>query len=343
MPPPTTLPTIDISPFLHSSSTPAARAATAAALAHACAASGFFYLTGHGIADSTLAHVVELARRFFLESSDDEKARIARRGVSEGGDGARGYQRVGENVTLGRRDWHEAVDLYREFCEGEEEGFGGKEDGLLRGRNLWPRHPPELRDLLEAYVERVKGVGTAVVRAMGCALGEGLEEVFVRETGKSFWVLRMVGYPGLPEEGAEDDDGDGEEEGERDMGRGVSCGEHTDYGCITLLLADATPNALQVRTRDGAWISADPVPGAFVVNIGDMMERWTNGLWKSTPHRVVHRGSGYRVSVPFFFEPDFGARVRPLERCVQLTGGVERYSEVAYGEFLMRKIRGNFV
>ncbi|KAK3046326.1 hypothetical protein LTS18_013393, partial [Coniosporium uncinatum] len=250
----------------------------------------------------------------------------------EGGDGARGYQRVGENVTEGRRDWHEAVDFYREFDTDATTDGGSKgrkrSYELLRGPNLWPAQPEELRQVFEAYIEDVETVGTAVVRAMGMALGlEGEDaEVFVEATRRSFWVMRMIGYPPLQDGGEE----------------GVSCGEHTDYGCVTLLLADETKGALKVQRKSGEWVDADPVEGAFVVNVGDMMERWTNGLWKSTRHRVVHRGGGYRVSVPFFFEPDFDAVVRPLEKCVKETGGKVKYEEVVYGEHLIAKIKGNF-
>ena len=173
---------------------------------------------------------------------------------------------------------------------------------ILQGVNQWPRYPEGFREVYEEYVARMLELGTAVVRAMGVALfgqeedgdqdrGKGKGEVFVNATRKSWWVMRAIGYPPLPppRAGSEkvDDDGEGE----------VSCGAHTDYGCLTLLLADETRGALQVQARDGSgWIAADPVEGAFVVNIGDMMERWTNGLWKSTRHRVVHRGGGFRVS-----------------------------------------------
>jgi isopenicillin N synthase-like dioxygenase len=115
-----------------------------------------------------------------------------------------------------------------------------------------------------------------------------------------------------------------------------------DYGCVTLLLADETKGALQVRMKNGEWINADPIPGAFVVNIGDMVERWTNGEWKSTLHRVIHRGSDYRVSVPFFFEPNFDAIIRPLDICIRRTGGKAIFDEVKYGDHLVGKIKGNF-
>jgi len=115
-----------------------------------------------------------------------------------------------------------------------------------------------------------------------------------------------------------------------------------DYGCVTLLLTDSTIGALEVQSKSGEWINADPIPGNFVVNIGDMIEQWTNGEWKSTLHRVVHKGSQYRVSVPFFFEPNFAAKVKPLRTCVERTGGKPLFEEIMYGDHLVGKIKSNF-
>ena len=344
-PTPPSLPIIDISPFLNPSSSPESLAKTSTAINHACTTFGFFYLTGHGIPESKLTQVISLARQFFA-LPQDQKDKIKRydAGGKEGGDGARGYQGVGENVTMGKKDMHEAIDLYREWDhaarESGDDGAGTWK--MLNGSNLWPEEPAELKGVYEAYVEEVKGVGTALVRAMGQALGlpapgEGEDEeedseVFVRNTDKSFWVMRLIGYPPLSSPLTADADIPS-----------LSCGEHTDYGCVTLLLADPTPGALQVLLKDGKmWIDADPVPGAFVVNIGDMIERWTNGIWKSTKHRVVHRGLGYRVSVPFFFEPNFGAVVKPLRRCVERSGRAEVHAGSTYGEHLLGKVGGNF-
>lgn len=151
--------------------------------------------------------------------------------------------------------------------------------------------------------------------------------------------MRAIGYPPLP---LGDDDGDDDDDGTtttttvgKDEG-GVSCGAHSDYGCVTLLLADGTKGALQAWVEsggeEGRWVDVDPVEGALVVNIGDMMSRWSGGKWKATRHRVVHRGGGYRVSVPFFFEPDWDARVP----------GKEGEGELIYGEYLEGKVKGNF-
>jgi len=103
---------------------------------------------------------------------------------------------------------------------------------------------------------------------------------------------------------------------------------------------------------DGMWINADPIEGCIVVNIGEMWEIWSNGLYKSTLHRVVHRGSNYRVSIPFFFEPNFDASVTPLPAALRLQErpandnhhdiDVKSYSPVVYGDFLMKKVGNNF-
>ncbi|KAK0514894.1 hypothetical protein JMJ35_002273 [Cladonia borealis] len=369
-----TFPTIDISPFLNPHTPTPLLLSTATSLSRACSSPGFFYLTNHNIPPELCNRILNLTRTFFLHAPASQKQTLLRRDVGIGnGDGARGYQVIGDNVTEGKRDWHEAVDFYRPVREGEPfssplfpsgddlEGDDGEKDGeekkrglkrerappyeLLMGMNQWPSG---WRDTFEIYVREMLVLGEAVVRAMGVALGGGMEGEgrFVGVTGKSWWVMRAIGYPSLKEKG---------EEG------GVSCGAHSDYGCVTLLLSDGTRGALQAWVGDdegsekggegggsedgdgnkgdkggnekgGRWVDVDPVEGALVVNIGDMMARWSGGKWKATRHRVVHRGEGFRVSVPFFFEPDWDARVP----------GGRGEGEVVYGEYLSGKVRGNF-
>jgi isopenicillin N synthase-like dioxygenase len=352
------LPIIDISSYLDPTSSLEARETTAAAINAACVNYGFFYLTGHGIPNSKLDEIVDLARRFFaLPLEEKNKIKRYDAGGPEGGDSARGYQGLGENVTGGLQDMQEAIDFYRPWDHAgakEEEGDGGPGTRkTLQGPNLWPDEPSELRDVYERYIEEVTEVGRALVRAMGVALDLGPaqanadrstedEEVFVRHCDESFWVMRMINYPPLPPS-AKPTNTDGEEE---DLSQ-FSCGAHTDYGCVTLLLTDPTPGALQVQLKDGTWLPADPIPGAFVVNIGDMIERWTNGIWKSTMHRVIHRGDGGengqgRISVPFFFEPNFDAMVKPLDKCVKESGRPRMHEGSTYGEHLLTKVFSNF-
>jgi len=235
-------------------------------------------------------------------------------------------------------------------------------DKLLWGENQWPPTIPEFRDKYEAWINKMKTLGLFVMHAM--AIGLGMTDTEWEELkGKvddSFWVLRIIGYPPLP------NDNDG-----------FSCGAHKDYGCLTLLCADPTRGALQVflpqqflavenpgasimareeGIEEGIWVTVDPVPGCLIVNIGEMWEIWTNGLYKSTLHRVIHRGSNYRVSFPFFFEPNFDAVVAPLaaagriQEDQNLTSRKRRivdqtskmYEPTVYGDFLLKKVGGNF-
>lgn len=377
------LPNIDISPFLDPSAPAAARQATAAAINAACTAYGFFYLTGHGIPTAELDQIISLARRFFAQPvAEKEKIKRFDAGGPQGGDSARGYQGVGENVTGGLQDVQEAVDFYRPWDPAKAEvGDGGPGTRkTLQGPNLWPQEPNELRVVYEAYIERVLGVGRALVCAMGVALGLGRgkaddddddvdidvpaesddeiedENIFLRHCNESFWVMRMINYSPLPATTTPSQ---------------FSCGAHTDYGCVTLLLTDATPDALQVRLQDGTWLAVPPRRGAFVVNVGDMIERWTNGVWTSTLHRVIHQGGNQhqnhnndhdtpnngdnhgnadansrgnvgRISIPFFFEPNFDAHIAPLARCVRASGRPPVHPGSSYGEHLLTKVFSNF-
>ncbi|KAH7396499.1 hypothetical protein DE146DRAFT_39749 [Phaeosphaeria sp. MPI-PUGE-AT-0046c] len=347
------LPIIDLSAFIDPNSSQEARHTTAQAINAACVNYGFFYLTGHGIPVAKLDETISLARDFFaLPVEEKHKVKRFDAGGPEGGDGARGYQGLGENVTGGLQDMQEAIDWYREWpAEKKEPGDGGPGSvRTLQGPNLWPEKPAQLKPVYEDYIERVKKVAEALVHAMGVALDLGApqpdadqttedEKVFVRNCDNSFWVMRMIGYPPLPPSFSTSSDSSS------DPTTQFSCGAHTDYGCVTLLHASPTPGALQVQLKDGTWLNADPIPGAFVVNIGDMIERWTNGLWKSTMHRVIHKGEGYRVSVPFFYEPNFEALVKPLGKCVERTegeGGQGMHKGSTYGEHLLTKVFSNF-
>lgn len=345
------------------SMTPAQRT-TVAALRAAVRHPGFFYLVGHGVPRALMDEVVRLGRSFYEDNDAGAKGLVARRDVGDGedgdGDGARGWQ----DVDADQNDWHEALDFYAEIpadaleahrrFKAQGGGAWAGAPGLLEGRNRWPRHPAALRPALEAYVPRLCAVGTAVLRALGHALELADPDFFVARTRDSFWCLRVLGYPPLPPPvpTAEDE----EEEEEEEL---AGCGEHSDYGCLTLLLTDPSPAALKVKVPpappdtdtdtaaactkeeeegEATWVDADPVPGAYVVNIGDMVEQWTGGWAMSTRHKVLHAGARYRVSVPFFFEPAKDVVVRRLPEF----GGTDADPAVRYWDHLVSKIDGSF-
>ncbi|CAG8696592.1 9356_t:CDS:10 [Acaulospora morrowiae] len=324
MPSSLTLPIIDISAFTTSPKNNdkirrELKIKTAQKIHEACRDVGFFYLTGHNVPQEICEQVLKLANEFFhLEDAEKMKLSI----LNE--DMARGYQRLGENVTKYQKDWHEALDYYKPITR---DHYLAKNNLPLRGKNQWPTNPLEFKEVFEKYVNYMINLGEKVMSAI--ALGLGLEENFFEKfLDDPFWVMRVIGYPPL----------DSSEGTDR---VGVSCGEHTDYGCLTFLNQDNTREALQVQTKEGEWIYANPIPGSFIVNIGDMLNVWTNDVYRSTLHRVIHKGNSYRVSVPFFYEPNFDAKIEPLKRCLEINP-VKRYDSVIYGEHLLKKVSGNF-
>ncbi|KAJ9620681.1 hypothetical protein H2204_012236 [Knufia peltigerae] len=243
----TPLPVIDISPYLDPASTPAQRAITAKDVDSACREYGFFYLVGHGIDEGLRQEMLRLGHEFF-SLPQAEKEQIS---IFNSMDRVRGYARLGENVTSGKRDVLEGYDIYREFPDPSSK--------MLRGAQIWPSRPASLRTTVLDYVSKLIPVGQALMRAMGDALGiENGAEAFEEIVKDPFWGLKFNGYPPLSTPDLSEQE------------KGISCGEHTDYGGLTFLLADDhIKSALEVEAKDGDWIKADPIPGAYVVNIGE--------------------------------------------------------------------------
>ncbi|KIJ64438.1 hypothetical protein HYDPIDRAFT_90521 [Hydnomerulius pinastri MD-312] len=331
------LPIIDISPYLSDEPRSEEREAVSKALHSACVEYGFFYLDISKYAESGEAEeLTRLAREFFsLPQAKKDEISLKNQ------DYARGYQRLKENVTNGKADNHEGIDFYKPVADPDK-------SKPVWGENQWPT-VDKFQEKYEKWINKMKDLGMIVMEAMAYGLGMTAEEwnELRSQVDDSFWVMRIIGYPPLP-----------------NSHDGFSCGSHKDYGCLTLLYADDTKSALQVFLRksghiaaavdglpdehgdeEGVWINADPIPGCLVCNIGEMWEIWTNGLYKSTLHRVVHRGANYRV--PFFFEPNFTANVKPLPAAMRLIseGGSapkKVYEPVIYGDFLLKKVGNNF-
>jgi isopenicillin N synthase-like dioxygenase len=185
------LPTIDISPFLLFSSSLESKQAVATALNNACRDHGFFYLTGHNIPQSTFDAVLSTARSFFSspQSKKDEFS------IDLTGDGARGYQKIGQNVTQYKNDWHEGLDLYAPLTDKSRKWFGAK-GRTLTGENKWPSD--EFRSIIEKYIEQLKVVGAATMQAMALALNVS-PDTFTPMIDESFWYV----FPSLTHQGLE--------------------------------------------------------------------------------------------------------------------------------------------
>jgi len=258
---------------------------------------GFFYLTGTGVTPELEGRLLQAAHDFFALP---EAEKLSIENVTS--PHFRGYTRVGGERTQGRVDWREQIDIGPErdpIHDPEGPGYN-----RLVGPNLWPAAQPELKDVVTEWHDHLTGVARKLLRAWALALGAE-EQYFDRHFGDPQTLIKIVRYPGkddpTPQQGV---------------------GAHKDSGVLTLLWVEPGKGGLQVE-RDGEWVDAPPVPGAFVVNIGELLEYATQGYLTATNHRVISpRYPDERISVPFFFNPALDARLPIIELPEELASEV---------------------
>ncbi|MHA7306654.1 isopenicillin N synthase family dioxygenase [Arthrobacter sp. TMN-49] len=250
---------------------------------------GFLYLTGHGIPQELTDSILSVSRQFF-ELPEDQKLAMENTHSPQ----FRGYTRVGGELTDGAVDWREQIDIGVER-DTVQRGDGVPNYWRLEGPNLWPAGLPEMRSIVSEWTERLSTISLELLRALALSLGAPQDTFDAAFAAQAFPVLKIVRYPG---------------ESDPDPIQGV--GSHRDGGVLTLLLVEPGKGGLQVEYQ-GTWIDAPPIPGTFVVNIGEMLELATNGYLKATLHRVISplRGTD-RVSLPFFFNPALDATMPQL-------------------------------
>jgi isopenicillin N synthase-like dioxygenase len=276
-----------------------------AAMLQAAEGIGFFYIRNHAVPPGMIAAVFDVARRFFAEPVD-RKQQVA---VNAG---HRGFIRIGEaKMTTGA-----LPDLKESFVWGLDAPGA---DGIPP--NQWPDFPPDMRATLTGFFATGSDVGWSLLRAFAVALGVA-PDFFIRTIDRPISRGSIIHYPPQPP----------------DMGAdqfGVS--SHTDYGCLTLLCQDAT-GGLQVQGRDGSWLTAHPIPDTFVVNVGDLLARWSNDRFRSTPHRVVNRSGRTRYSTALFIDPNRDTLVVP----VVAPGESPHYPPVTCGDYLRARLDAAF-
>jgi isopenicillin N synthase-like dioxygenase len=241
---------------------------------------GFFYLTGHGVPQELLDDAISTARDFF-NLPVEEKMSIENLKSPH----FRGYTRIGGELTLGKTDWREQIDIGPER-EAIPKEADTPDYWVLEGPNQWPDALPHLRDVVTRWQDQLNAVSLKLMQAWAQSLGA--EPTFFDEAFKErpSTLIKIVRYPG-------------KDDPEPQQGVGA----HKDFGVLTLLYVEDGKAGLQVE-KDGEWIDAPPLNGAFVVNIGELLEVATGGYLKATNHRVVSPKAGDdRISVPFFYAP----------------------------------------
>lgn len=260
------------------------RAAFLTELREAARAYGFFYVTGHSVAPGLIERVLGLSRRFFA-LPEAEKIEVEMVNSPH----FRGYTRPGYEYTRGAQDWREQIDV------GAERPALPADPRLpawtrLQGPNQWPSALPDLKPILLEYQEQTTALAIRIVQALSAALGQP-EDVFapIYDPAPN-QLVKIIRYPGRADQGSD---------------QGV--GAHKDSGFLAVLLQDGV-EGLQVEGERG-WIDAPPIPGTFVVNIGELLELASNGYLRANVHRVVSPPAGDRLSVAFFLGARLDAEV----------------------------------
>jgi isopenicillin N synthase-like dioxygenase len=301
------LPIVDVSPLV--SGATGGIEQTVAALRRAASEVGFLYVTGHGVPEALIAGLEGAARDFFALPDATKRQYYIGRSTNH-----RGYVPTGEEVFYGQsKDTKEAYDLSRDLPAAD---YGAA--SRLLGPNVWPAEVPQFRAAVSTYYERAFDLGRALLRGFALAL-ELPQTYFDEHLKRPPSQLRLIHYPASEPSGGS-----------------MGIGAHTDYECLTIL--HATSPGLEVMNGAGQWVGAPPVPGAFVVNIGDLLEVWSNGVFVSTSHRV-RPVREERYSFPLFFTVDYETRVDPLPH---LSQQATRYSGLISGDHLLAQTMQSF-
>ncbi|KAI0155795.1 putative isopenicillin N synthetase, partial [Pestalotiopsis sp. NC0098] len=294
-----------------------------AQLTDACTRVGFFYIKDHDVPQDKIDRLFATAADFFSQdlSKKNEinykKSRILR-----------GYEPPAEVRTDETRkpDLNEAFNWGYEksldpMLTGSEDtpGISDWKDNPMSGPNAWP-DMPGFQDSVRAYYAEVLQLARSMIRLFAEVLNlpPNFFDDFVATPGA---MGRLIHYPPQP---ASDPDA-------------LGIGAHTDIECFTILCQGPELPALQILNADGEWIQAPPIPGTFVVNIGDLLARWTNDRFISTVHRVWNVTGKERYSIPFFFGVNYDATVRTLDSCLA-EGEKSKYEPIQAGEYVWKRL-----
>ncbi|MEM7057779.1 MAG: 2OG-Fe(II) oxygenase family protein [Pseudomonadota bacterium] len=295
------IPVVDITPLRNGTDAHS----VARALHAASTGLGFIYITGHGIPDDLISQARNLAYDFFrADPSVKEPVRVsgAHRGWL-----SRGGAKMQDDAK---------ADLKESFIWGCQDANGAiPDDHPLRGANRWPEFLPDLQTVSMDYFAAAHSVAHHLMR--GFAMGLDLPEAFFLGTAdRPLSRASYVYYPAQPAEMGADQFG---------------VGPHTDFGVLTVLCQDDV-GGLQVQGLDGAWVHAPPIPGSLIVNVADLLSRWTGGAYKSTPHRVVNSSGRERLSLVLAWDPN---PETAIDASAVPNAGPDREDPITCGDYLL--------
>ena len=304
----TEIPVLDLAPLIEGGET----TQLADAFARAYGETGFAYIINHGIDPALRASVFEASKRFHALPAADKQALAL--DASH-----RGYIAINTSTDV-------TTDLAEVTKPNQSASFmimredeAADAEVYLSGPNQWPELDG-FRKVCEAYIQAMTTLGQQMMGLALDAIGAEDRSILEAFDPPTLW-LRLLHYPPMPPQSPEDLYGSA---------------PHKDFGCLTLLAQDDV-GGLQVQTPAGQWVDAPPIENAFIVNVGDMLHRMSNGKLLSTPHRVINTSGRERYSVPFFFDPHVTTDVKPLPGT-----GEPRFDPLNFGAFLRSELEASY-
>ncbi len=317
-------PVVDLSEFVGASKS--ARQALARRVDEVCCQTGFLAIVGHEVPVGVIAGAWNAARRFFdLPIEKKLEVKMPYEGYPYG------YSPLQAEALAKSLGDETPPDLKESFSIGpldQPPHTGDDPDADFRfASNLWPKEPAEFKDAWSAYYRTMSQLAATIMQVFAVALDLS-ENSFDDVIDHPISAMRALNYPhqsAAPKPGQ------------------LRAGAHSDYGSLTILLSEPAPGGLEICTPNHKWLAVPVLPGAFIINIGDLMARWTNDRWVSTLHRVVnpppdHSGSTRRQSIAFFHQPNWDAEISCIPTCLS-PGEKAKYAPVRSGAHLMEKFR----
>ena len=320
----TCLSSIDLAPFIAGSAS--GRQAVPRAIAQACEEVGFCKIRGHGVPQTLIDAAFATASDFFGQPQAIKDRSRPPKSAS-----ARGYHALLTKNLAKTLGYDNPPDLREQFYIGPLASRAGQFAHIpgaseLYADNIWPQAPAAYRPVFSSYYTALERLGGTLMRIFALALGVN-ERFFEDKIDCHFSTLPANHYPEpvcdpLPNQ--------------------VRAGEHTDFGSLTILAISERSGGLQVKLKDGSWLDVRSEPDEFIINIGDMMQRWTNDRWMSTLHRVVNppteqRKGSRRMSLGYFLHPNYDAEIACLPTCTG-PGRPPRYPPVRAGDMMRQKL-----
>jgi isopenicillin N synthase-like dioxygenase len=319
------IPTIDLATFLNGSAE--RRRLIAAEVDEICRSLGFLIITGHGVSQDVNTAAWTMARAFF---DLPVRSKLAVKATEAGS--PRGYFPL-EKEALAKSGGVESPPDRKEcYSSGPlsppEGHVAGDDFDFFYGPNIWPTEPAGFMKAWTDYYSAMEKLGSRIMQMLAEALQLD-KDYFAGFHTHHLGALRALNYPAIA-----DDKLPGQQR----------AGAHSDYGSVTILKADSTVSGLEIQNASGYWVSAPVVADSYIVNIGDLLARWTNDRWVSTMHRVVEPATDSaevaprRQSIAYFMNPNYDARISAITTCVD-PGQAAKYPNVLAGQYLIQQFR----